>query len=50
VLSIEDEAIMVAFRQHKLSPLDDCPYAQQAALPHLTQSSLPAAPRQLPPA
>jgi hypothetical protein len=32
VLSIEDEAIIVAFRQHTLSPLDDCLYALQPTL------------------
>jgi transposase-like protein len=40
VLSIEDEAIIVAFRRHTLLPLDDCLYALQATLPHLTRSSL----------
>ena len=40
VLSVEDEAIVVAFRRHTLLPLDDCLYALQAALPHLTRSSL----------
>ena len=40
VLSIEDEAIVVAFRRHTLLPLDDCLYALQATLPHLTRSSL----------
>jgi len=40
VLSIEDEAIVVAFRQHTLLPLDDCLYALQATIPHLTRSSL----------
>src|SRR6202008_104198 len=40
VLSIEDEAIIVAFRQHTLLPLDDCLYALQATIPHLTRSSL----------
>ncbi|TAM16063.1 MAG: helix-turn-helix domain-containing protein, partial [Candidimonas sp.] len=29
VLSIEDEAIIVAFRKHTLLPLDDCLYALQ---------------------
>jgi len=36
VLSAEDEAIIVAFRKHTLLPLDDCLYALQAAIPHLT--------------
>ncbi len=40
VLSPEDEAIVVAFRRHTLLPLDDCLYALQATLPHLTRSSL----------
>src|SRR6201981_447845 len=40
VLSIEEEAIIVAFRRHTLLPLDDCLYALQPPLPHLTRSSL----------
>jgi len=40
VLSPEDEAIVVAFRRHTLLPLDDCLYALQATLPHLTRSNL----------
>src|ERR671912_125003 len=40
VLSSEDEAIVVAFRRHTLLALDDCLYALQATLPHLTRSSL----------
>ena len=40
VLSIEDEAIVVTFRRHTLLPLDDCLYALQATIPHLTRSSL----------
>src|SRR6267142_6089284 len=39
-LSLEDEAIIVAFRQHTLLPLDDCLYALQPSIPHLTRSSL----------
>ncbi len=38
-LSIEEEAV-VAFRRHTLLPLDDCLYALQATIPHLTRSSL----------
>jgi transposase InsO family protein len=38
--SIEDEAIVVAFRRHTLLPLDDCLYALQPTIPHLTRSSL----------
>jgi transposase InsO family protein len=40
VLSIEDEAVIVAFRRHTLLPLDDCLYALQATIPNLTRSSL----------
>ena len=40
VLSPEEEAIVVAFRKHTLLPLDDCLYALQATIPHLTRSSL----------
>jgi hypothetical protein len=37
--TVEDEAIIVAFRRHTLLPLDDCLYALQATIPHLTRSS-----------
>jgi hypothetical protein len=40
LLSIEQEAIIVAFRRHMLLPLDDCLYALQATIPELTRSSL----------
>src|SRR4051795_4330190 len=40
VLSPDQEAIIVAFRRHTLLPLDDCLYALQATIPHLTRSSL----------
>src|SRR4051794_13353278 len=40
VLALEEEAIIVAFRRHTLLPLDDCLYALQPTLPHLTRSSL----------
>ena len=40
VLTPEEEAIAVAFRRHTLLPLDDCLYALQATIPHLTRSSL----------
>ena len=40
VLSIEDEAIIAAFRHHTLLPLDGCLYALHPTLPHLTRSSL----------
>ncbi|SFU96361.1 hypothetical protein SAMN04488527_15511 [Aliiroseovarius crassostreae] len=37
---MEDEAVIVAFRRHTLLPLDDCLYALQPTIPHLTRSSL----------
>ena len=40
VLSLEEEAIVVAFRRHTLLPLDDCLYALQPTIPRLTRSSL----------
>lgn len=40
VLSVEEEAVIVAFRKHTLLPLDDCLYALQPTIPHLTRSSL----------
>ncbi len=40
VLSEDEEAIIVAFRRHTLLPLDDCLYALQPSIPHLTRSSL----------
>ena len=40
VLSPEEEAACVAFRKHTLLSLDDCLYALQATVPHLTRSSL----------
>jgi transposase InsO family protein len=39
-LSAEDEAVVVAFRRHTLLPLDDCLYALQPTIPHLTRSGL----------
>ena len=39
-LTLEDEAIIVAFRKHTLLPLDDCLYTLQATIPYLTRSSL----------
>ena len=39
-LTLEQEAAVVAFRRHTLLPLDDCLYALQPTLPHLTRSSL----------
>src|SRR5215468_3598223 len=40
VLTVEEEAVAVAFRRHTLLPLDDCLYALQPTIPHLTRSSL----------
>ncbi|MCW6510758.1 IS481 family transposase [Lichenifustis flavocetrariae] len=40
VLSVEEEAVVVAFRQHTVLLLDDCLYALQPTIPHLTRSSL----------
>ena len=42
VLSAEQEAIAVAFRRHTLLPLDDCLYALQATIPHLSRCALVA--------
>ena len=38
VLTLEEEAIIVAFRRHTLLPLDDCLYALQASLPNRSRS------------
>ena len=40
VLTAEEEAMVIAFRKHALLPLDDCLYAPQATIPHLTRSAL----------
>src|SRR5919107_813187 len=40
VLTVEEEAVIVAFRRHTLLPLDDCLYALQPTIPHLRRSSL----------
>jgi transposase InsO family protein len=40
VLTIEEEAVIVAFRRLTLLPLDDCLYALQVTIPNLTRSSL----------
>jgi hypothetical protein len=40
VLTEADEAIVVAFRRHTLLPLDDCLYAPQSSISHLTRSAL----------
>ena len=39
-LSEAGEAMIVAFRRHTLLPLDDCLYALQPSIPHLTRSAL----------
>lgn len=39
-LTADEEAMVVAFRRHTLLPLDDCLYALQPTIPHLTRSSL----------
>jgi hypothetical protein len=40
VLTPDEEAVVVAFRRHTLLPLDDCLYALQPTIPHLSRSSL----------
>src|SRR6478609_8997020 len=40
VLSVAEEAVVIAFRRRTLLPLDDCLYALQPSIPHLTRSSL----------
>ena len=40
VLTVEEEAVVIAFRRHTLLPLDDCLYGLQPTIPHLTRSSL----------
>jgi hypothetical protein len=45
VLTMEQEAMIVAFRQPTLLALDDCLYALQASIPHLTRSSLHRCPQ-----
>src|SRR4029434_1714091 len=37
---LEEERIVIACRRHTLLPLDDCLYALQPTIPHLTRSSL----------
>src|SRR3954465_7808332 len=39
-LSVDEEAVVIAFRRHTLLPLDDCLFALQPSIPHLTRSSL----------
>ena len=40
VLTEAEAAAVVAFRRHTLLPLDDCLYALQPSIPHLTRSAL----------
>ena len=40
VLTTEQQAMAVAFRQHTLLPLDDCLYAWQETIPQLARSAL----------
>lgn len=40
VLTADEEAVIVAFRRHTLLALDDCLYALQPSIPHLSRSSL----------
>ena len=40
VLSVEEEAVVVAFRRHTLLPLDDCLYALQP-VPDLIRDPAP---------
>ena len=39
-LTEAEEAIIGAFRRHTLLPLEECLYALQASIPHLTRSAL----------
>lgn len=39
-LTAEEVGIIVQFREHTLLPLDDCLYALQAQIPHLSRSTL----------
>ena len=40
MLSVEEEAIVIAFRRHTLLPLDHCSLFASNDIPHLTRSSL----------
>jgi transposase InsO family protein len=40
VLTVEEEAVIVAFRRYTLLPLDDCLYALLPTIPNLSRSSL----------
>jgi hypothetical protein len=39
-LSVEEQAVIVAFRRHTLLSLDGCLYALRPTIPHLTRSTL----------
>lgn len=39
LVTIEDEALIVALRRHTLLPLADCLYALQPTIPHLARSA-----------
>jgi len=36
VLTVEQEAVIITFRNHTLLPLEDCLYVLQATIPALT--------------
>lgn len=40
ILSMEEEGTCIGFRTHTMLPLDDCLYALQLMMPHLTRSTL----------
>ena len=44
-LTLEQEAAVVAFRRNTLLPLDDCLYALQPSLPHLTRHGISRLPQ-----
>ena len=39
ILSVEDEAVIVAFRRYAFLPFDECLYALQPTIAHLARSS-----------
>lgn len=45
VLTEAEEATVVALRRHTLLPLDNCLYALQPSIPHLTRSALHRCPQ-----
>ena len=45
LVTIDKEALVAAFRKHTLLPLDDCLYALQATIPHLTPPANTGCPR-----